>query len=57
MHRALFRELLFWIDAPFFLTVLPGVFSYHVTGNRQRIGDLIGGTIVIASCNTDQTIG
>jgi uncharacterized RDD family membrane protein YckC len=57
LHRALVRELLFWLDAPFFLTILPGVFCFHVTHNRQRIGDLIGGTIVVTSCNTEPTIG
>ena len=44
---ALLRELLFWFDAPLFLTAMPGVLCQLATENRQRIGDLFAGTLVL----------
>ena len=45
--RALLRELLMAIDAPLFLTPLPGVTSMLATECRQRLGDLAADTLVI----------
>jgi uncharacterized RDD family membrane protein YckC len=45
--RTLLRELLLFVDAPQFLTAIPGVLCLIVTENRQRIGDLVAGTLVI----------
>ena len=45
--RALLRELLLWIDMPQFLTAIPGVVCIMGTQHRQRIGDLIAGTVVV----------
>jgi len=47
LTRALLRELLLWLDAPQLLTILPGVLCHLVSQNRQRIGDLFAGTLVI----------
>ena len=44
---ALLRELLFWFDAPLFLTPIPGVLCQLATENRQRLGDLAAGTLVL----------
>ncbi len=44
--RALLRELLLCVDAPQMLTAIPGVLCLVATQNRQRIGDLIAGTLV-----------
>lgn len=45
--RSLLRELMLAIDAPLFLTPLPGVTSILATECRQRLGDLAADTIVI----------
>ncbi|MBS0206302.1 MAG: RDD family protein [Planctomycetes bacterium] len=49
---SLARELLFWVDTSQLLSAIPGVACMIGTENRQRIGDLIAGTLVIdtSSC-------
>ena len=44
---ALLRELMFWIDMPQLLTAIPGVLCLIATEHRQRIGDLVAGTLVV----------
>lgn len=41
------RELLFWIDTSQLLSAIPGIVCMMGTQNRQRIGDLIAGTLVL----------
>lgn len=45
--QALTRELMIWFDAPLLVTIIPGILCCLATENRQRIGDLAAGTIVI----------
>lgn len=45
--QALLRELLVWIDSPQLVWPMPGIVCQLMTEHRQRIGDLVAGTIVI----------
>lgn len=47
IFASLARELLFWIDTSQLLSAIPGIVCMMGTQNRQRIGDLIAGTLVI----------
>ena len=49
LFASLARELLFWIDTSQLLSAIPGIVCMMGTQNRQRIGDLIAGTLVIES--------
>ncbi len=49
LARSLVRELLLYVDACGFLCWTPGITSIALTNHRQRLGDVIGDTIVVAS--------
>jgi uncharacterized RDD family membrane protein YckC len=48
LARSLVRELLLYVDACSFLCWTPGITSIALTDHRQRLGDIIGDTIVVA---------
>ena len=43
----LVRDLLYWIDFPFFVTPLPAAISMAMSPHRQRLGDRLADTIVV----------
>ena len=45
--RAMFRDLLYWVEIPLFVTPLPAALRMIFTADRQRIGDRLADTIVI----------
>lgn len=47
--RALLREILFYLDICYGLSFVPGILFIGLTPKRQRIGDLLAGTIVVES--------
>ena len=47
--RSLVRELLLAIDSTYLLCWIPGSLAIGLTERRQRIGDLLGDTIVVTS--------
>ncbi|HEY4263494.1 MAG TPA: RDD family protein, partial [Schlesneria sp.] len=47
LARSLTRELILYLDACCFLCWTPGIASIALTGHRQRLGDIIGDTIVV----------
>lgn len=46
---SLAREFLFVFDSAYLLWWIPGLLTMGLTSHRQRLGDLLGGTIVINS--------
>ncbi len=46
--RSLVRELVFWVDVCSLLCWTPGIVSIALTDRRQRLGDIVGDTIVVA---------
>lgn len=46
--RSLVRELVFWVDVCGLLCWTPGIVSIALTEHRQRLGDIVGDTIVVA---------
>lgn len=47
LARSLCRELVLYVDVCGFLCWTPGITSIALTDHRQRLGDLVGGTIVV----------
>ena len=54
--RALAREVLLAVDALFCMGWLPGVLCIGLTNYRQRLGDIVGDTIVIRKPGTEQSV-
>lgn len=47
--RALLREILFYLDICYGISFVPAVLLIGLTPKRQRLGDLLAGTIVVES--------
>lgn len=47
IYRSLVREVILWVDACGFLCWTPGITSIALTDYRQRLGDIMGDTIVV----------
>ena len=54
--RAMFRDLLYWVEIPLFVTPLPAALRIIFTADRQRIGDRLADTIVIGTVVNLNTI-
>lgn len=52
--RSLVRELILYVDACCFWCWTPGIASIAVTDHRQRLGDIIGDTIVVVASTMKQ---
>jgi len=46
---SLAREILFVFDSTYLLCWIPGLLTMGLTSHRQRLGDLLGGTLVVKS--------
>jgi uncharacterized RDD family membrane protein YckC len=57
LARSLVRELMLWVDACGFLCWTPGITSIAFTNHRQRLGDVIGDTIVVAGAGRTSVSG
>lgn len=57
LARSLVRELMLWVDACGFLCWTPGITSIALTNHRQRLGDIIGDTIVVAGAGRTSVSG
>ncbi len=54
IYRSLVREVVLWIDACGLLCWTPGIASIALTDRRQRLGDIIGDTIVVIKSTMKQ---
>jgi uncharacterized RDD family membrane protein YckC len=54
LARSLSRELILYVDACCFLCWTPGIASIALTDHRQRLGDIIGDTIVVRASTMKQ---
>ncbi|MDB5346612.1 MAG: domain containing protein [Schlesneria sp.] len=54
IYRSLVREILLWVDACGLLCWTPGIASIALTDRRQRLGDIIGDTIVVTKSSMKQ---